>query len=107
MKIRACSTIGTGLLIYMAVAWPADMAATYIVNEDSHPHPVAAGEATRFSVESAENVTRMDVKCSLEGEGGKPLAAVTLRTQGLTAVEWPFSSRTIRVNQIVILTSQH
>jgi hypothetical protein len=99
MKIHACSTIGTGLLIYTAVAWPTDMAASYIVNEDSHPHQVAAGEATRFSVESAETVTRMDVKCSLEGEDGKPLTAVTMRTQGLTDVEWPFSSRTIRVDQ--------
>ena len=99
MKLSACSTIGTGLLITMAVAWPADMAAAYIVNEDSHPHQVAAGEATRFSVESAETATRMDVKCSLEGEDGKPLTAVTLRTQGLTDVEWPFSSRTIRVDQ--------
>ena len=99
MLIRACGAIGTGLLIYMTVAWPADMTAAYIVNEDSHPHQVAAGEATRFSVESAEIVTRMDVKCSLEGECGKPLTAVTLRTQGLTDVEWPFSSKTIRVDQ--------
>jgi hypothetical protein len=32
-------------------------------------------------------------------EGGKPLVAATLRTQGLTDVEWPFSSKTIRVVQ--------
>jgi hypothetical protein len=99
MLIRACGAIGTGLLLYCAVVWPADMTAAYVINEDSHPHQLAAGEATRFSVESAETVARMDVKCSLEGEGGKPLAAVTLRTQGLTDVEWPFPTRTIRVDQ--------
>ena len=88
-----------GLLIHTAVVWSADMAAAYIINEDSQPHPVAPGEAARFSVEATKTVARMDVKCSLEGDGGMPLTAVTLRTQGLSEVEWPFPTLTIRVDK--------
>jgi hypothetical protein len=80
------------------------MAAAYITNEDSHPHPVAAGETSRFTLELARAVGRMDVKCSLEGDSGMPLTAVTLRTRGLTDVVWPFPTRTIRVEQKSILT---
>jgi hypothetical protein len=76
-----------------------NMAATYILNEDSHPHPVHPGGTARFSLEASRLIARMDVKCSLEGEDGKPVAAVTLRTQGLTGVQWPFPSRSIRVEQ--------
>ena len=36
---------------------------------------------------------------SLEGDGGMPLTAVTLRTQGLTDVDWPFATLTIRVER--------
>ena len=75
------------------------MTAAYITNEYSHPHQVAAGEATRFTVEASETVARMDVKCSLEGDGVMPLTAVTLRTQGLTEVEWPFSALTIQAGR--------
>ena len=99
MLVRTCCAIVTGLLIHTAVVWSADMNAVYIVNEDSHPHQVAPGEAARFSVEAAGTVARMDVKCSLEGDGGMPLTAVTLRTQGLTDVDWPFATRTIRVER--------
>ena len=99
MLIRTCCAIVTGLLIHTAVVWPADMTAAYIINEDSHPHQVGPGEAARFSVEATKTVARMDVKCSLEGDGGMPLTAVTLRTQGLTEVEWPFPTLTIRVDQ--------
>ena len=99
MFIRTCSAIVTGLLIHTAVVWSADRPAAYIINEDSHPHPVAPGEATRFSVGAAKTVARMDVKCSLEGDGGMPLTAVTLRTRGLTDVDWPFATRTIRVER--------
>jgi len=95
MLIRTRCAIGAVLL----AVWSVDMTAAYIVNEDSHPHPVAPGETTRFSVEQARTVGRMDVKCSLEGDGGKPLTAVTLRTRGLSEVEWPFPTRTIRVEQ--------
>jgi hypothetical protein len=107
MLVRTCCAIVTGLLIHAAVVWSADMTNAYIINEDSHPHQVAPGEAARFSVEATRTVAHMDVKCSLEGDGGMPLTGVTLRTQGLTDVEWPFSTRTIRLDQIVILTSQH
>ena len=61
MFIRTCCAIVTGLLIHVAVAWSADMAAAYIINEDSHPHPVMAGEAARFTVETSKTVARMDV----------------------------------------------
>jgi hypothetical protein len=99
MLIRTCCAIVTGLLIHTAVAWPADMTVAYIINEDSHPHPVAPGEAARFSVEVTKTVARMDVKCSLEGDAGMPLTAVALRTQGLSEVEWPFPGLTIRVDK--------
>jgi hypothetical protein len=99
MFIRICCAIVTGLLIHTAVAWSADITAAYITNEDSHPHQVAPGEATRFTVEASKTVARMDVKCSLEGDGGMPLTAVTLRTQGLIEVEWPFPTLTIRVDR--------
>jgi hypothetical protein len=99
MLIRTCCAIVTGLLIHTAVVWSADMPAAYIINEDSHPHQVAAGAVTRFSVEAAKTLARMDVKCSLEGDGGMPLTAVTLRTRGLTDVEWPFPTLTIRLDR--------
>jgi hypothetical protein len=99
MLVRTCCAIVTGLLIHTAVAWPADMTVAYIINEDSHPHPVAPGEAARFSVEATRTVARMDVKCSLEGDAGMPLTAVALRTQGLSEVEWPFPGLTIRVDK--------
>lgn len=99
MLVRTCCAIVTGLLIYTTVVWSADMTAAHIINEDSHPHQVAAGAVTRFSVEAAKTLARMDVKCSLEGDGGMPLTAVTLRTQGLTDVEWPFATLTIRVDR--------
>ena len=99
MSMRNCCATGIALLINSAVVWASDMPATYIINEDSHPHPVAPGEVTRFSVEAAETVARMDVKCSLEGDGGMPVTAVTLRTKGLTDVDWPYATRTIRVEQ--------
>ena len=99
MLVRICCAIGSVLLVSMAVVRSADMTAAYIINEDSHPHPVAVGETTRFSVEPSTTVGRMDVKCSLEGDSGMPLTAVTLRTRGLGDVEWPFPTRTIRVEQ--------
>jgi hypothetical protein len=99
MSIGLCSAIGIFLLINTAVVWPANITAAYIINEDSHPHQVGPGEAARFSVEAIKSVARMDVKCSLEGDGGLPLTAVTLRTQGLIEVEWPFPTLTIRVDQ--------
>jgi len=99
MSIPAWQTIVAGLLIYTGAVWSADMAVAYIINEDSHPHRVAAGEAARFSVEATGTVARVDVKCTLEGNGGMPLIAVTLRTEGLVEVEWPFATQTIRVDQ--------
>ena len=99
MLVRIWLVIITGLLIHTAVLRSADMTAAYIINEDSHPHQVAPGEVARFSVEATRTVARVDVKCSLEGDGGMPLTAVTLRTQGLTEVEWTFSTRTIRLEK--------
>jgi acyl dehydratase len=99
MFIRLYRLIGSGLLVYSAVVCSADTTAAHIINEDSHPHPVAAGETARFSVEPTRIVARVDVKCSLEGDGGMPLTAVTLRTRGLTEVEWPFPTLTIRVGR--------
>jgi hypothetical protein len=75
------------------------MAAAYIINEDSHPHPVAPGETARFDVEPTSTMARLDVKCSLEGDAGLPLTAVTLRTRGLSEVEWPFPTLTIGVER--------
>jgi hypothetical protein len=75
----------------------ADETRAYILNEDSHPHQVAPGDAARFSLQPVKLLARMDVKCSLQAEAGKPFTAVTLRTHGLTGVHWPFPTRTIRV----------
>ena len=77
----------------------ADLAAAYIVNEDSHPHRVSPGESARFSLEPAGHAGRMDVKCSLEADDDMILTGVTLRTQGLDDVEWPFPTRTIKLEQ--------
>jgi hypothetical protein len=85
------------LLILSTTVQAEEMPRAYIQNEDSHPHEVASGKVARFYLEPAKLVAQMDVKCSLQGDDGKPLAAVTLRTHGLTEVQWPFSTRTIRV----------
>jgi hypothetical protein len=97
--IRNCSVIGFGLLVYSGLVCTADTAAAYIINEDSHPHRVAPGGTARFDVESTNSVARLNVKCSLEGDDGLPLTAVTLRTRGLSEVEWPFAAQTIRVER--------
>lgn len=99
--MRLCSTFAIGIVVftYTTVAQPADMIRAYILNEDSHPHQVRSGGSARFSLEPGMVVARMDVKCSLEGDNGEPLTAVTLRTHGLTDVHWPFPTRTIRVDK--------
>ena len=78
---------------------PADLAAAYIVNEDSHPHRVSPGESARFSLEPAGHAGRMDVKCSLQADDEMILSGVTLRTQGLDDVKWPFPTRTIKLER--------
>ena len=87
------------LLIPTAVAQTVDLPHAYIQNEDSHPHQVHPGKTARFYLESSQVAGQMNVKCSLEGDDGRPLTAVTLRTHGLTDVQWPFPTRTIRVDK--------
>jgi len=86
------------LLIPTAVAQTEEMPRAFIQNEDSHPHQVSSGDAARFYLEPSTTTALMDVKCSLEGDGGQSLSSVTLRTHGLTDVQWPFPTRTIRVD---------
>ena len=74
------------------------MPRAFIQKEDSNPHQVSSGDAARFYLEPGTTTALMDVKCSLEGDGGQPLSAVILRTHGLTDVQWPFPTRTIRVD---------
>ena len=99
MRSQLACVIATVVFIYTSAGQSADMPRTFIQNEDSHPHEVAAGEATRFTLEATAQVARMDVKCSLEGDVGKPLTSVTLRVHGITDVEWPFATRSIRVER--------
>jgi hypothetical protein len=84
-----------------ADALSADLAAAYIVNEDSHRHRVLPGESARFSLEPAGHVGRMDVKCPLEADDEMKLTGVTLRTRGLGDVKWPFQTRTIKLERKV------
>jgi hypothetical protein len=77
----------------------ADPMRAWVLNEDSHPHSLAPGEAARFSLEVGEPAALMDVKCSLAGDEGQPPVAVTLRTHGLAEVRWPYPSRTIHVER--------
>jgi hypothetical protein len=93
--------ISTCLLAAIAPLRAAEPVRVYIVNEDSHPHEVAPGESTRFTLEAAAGGALMDVKCSLRGDGDKPLASVTLRTHGLTDIRWPFPGRSIRLARAV------
>ena len=102
MRLWTTNAIGIVSLIHTLAAHPADMLRSYIQNEDSHPHQVASGNAARFYLDSNKITARMDVKCSLEGDNGKPLAAVTLRTHGLTGVQWPYPARTIRVEERIV-----
>lgn len=83
----------------MAPEMAAKTGVAHIFNEDSHPHQVLPGEAARFTIEAAAHAARVDVKCSLQGDEGKPLGAVTLRTHGLSNVVWPFPTLTIPVDQ--------
>jgi len=87
------------LFILTSVASAADVIPAYVLNEDSHPHQVLAGDVARFTVDTGKLVGFMDVKCFLEGDNGKPLTAVTLRSHGLTDVRWPFPGRTIQVDK--------
>ena len=96
MRLCMVCAIGIALFTHTIVSQSADMVRAYILNEDSHPHQVPFGNSARFFLEPGKVAAWMDVKCSLEGDDGKPLTAVTLRTHGLTEVQWPFSTRTIR-----------
>jgi len=89
---------GIALLLPMAVAHGADLPRAYIQNEDSHPHQVAPGNSARFAIEAAPDGARMDVKCTLEGDNGAPLAAVTLHSRGLADLQWPYPAHTIRID---------
>ena len=93
--------IAACLLAGIAASPAAEPVRVYIVNEDSHPHEVAPGASTRFSLEAAAAGALMDVKCSLRGDGDKPLSSVTLRTHGLTDVRWPFPGRSIRHAEVI------
>ena len=93
------------LFILTSVASAADVIPAYVLNEDSHPHQVLAGDVARFTVDTGKLVGFMDVKCFLEGDNGKPLTAVTLRSHGLTDVRWPFPGRTIQVDKKMNSTS--
>jgi hypothetical protein len=99
--MRLCTACAIGILLFThtMVTESADMVRAYILNEDSHPHQVPFGDSARFFLEPGKVVAWMDVKCSLEGDKGKPLTAVTLRTHGLIDVQWPFPTRTIRVDK--------
>lgn len=93
--IYACEIF---LLMPLAASQSADLLPAYIQNEDSHPHQVSPGNSARFSLEPGPAGARMDVKCSLEGDNGEPLSAVTLRTRGLVRLRWPYTTRTIRID---------
>jgi len=98
MRLWLSCIFGLNLLIPAANVQTGEMPRAFIQNEDSHPHQVSSGDAARFYLEPGTTTALMDVKCSLEGEGGQPLSSVTLRTHGLTNVQWPFPTRTIRVD---------
>jgi hypothetical protein len=91
--------VGLGFFVQMVDAGSAELPIAHIINEDSHPHSVKVGETAHFSIEASADVARVDVKCSLEGDEGMPLSAVTLRSYGLSNVAWPFPTLTIRVEQ--------
>jgi len=94
-------TLAACLLAIVAAGRAAEPVRVYILNEDSHLHEVAAGASTRFTLEAAAAGALMDVKCSLRGDGDKPLTSVTLKTHGLTDIRWPFPGRSIRLVQAV------
>jgi hypothetical protein len=98
MRQSLSYVFGFNLLIVTTIFQAGDMPRAFIQNEDSHPHQVPSGEVARFYLEPGTTTALMDVKCSLEGDDGQPLSAVTLRTHGLTDVQWPFPTRTIRVD---------
>jgi hypothetical protein len=99
MKLVLFCSVGFGLFVQMVNAGSAELPIAHIINEDSHPHSVKVGETAYFSIEASADVARVDVKCSLEGDEGMPLSAVTLRSHGLSNVAWPFPTLTIRVEQ--------
>ncbi len=99
IKLVPFCALGFGFFVQMVDAGSAELPIAHIINEDSHPHSVKVGEAARFSIEAAAYAARVDVKCSLEGDEGMPLSAVTLRSHGLSNVAWPFATLTIRVEQ--------
>ena len=98
MRLWLPYVFGLNLLILTTNVQTEEMPRAFIQNEDSHPHDVSSGDAARFYLGPITTTALMDVKCSLEGDGGQPLSSVTLRTHGLTDVQWPFPTRTIRVD---------
>jgi hypothetical protein len=99
VKIALFWAVGCGFFVQMVDAGSAELPIAPIINEDSHPHSVKVGETARFSIEASADAARVDVKCSLEGDEGMPLSAVTLRSHGLSNIAWPFPALTIRVEQ--------
>ncbi len=98
MRLWLSFVYGINLLILTTNVQTEEMPRAFIQNEDSHPHEVSPGDAARFYLEPSTTTALMDVKCSLEGDGGQPLSSITLRTHGLTNVRCPFPTRTIRVD---------
>ena len=99
MRLWLSCIFGINFLILTTAVQAAEIPRAFIQNEDSHPHQVSSGNSARFSLEPVKIAALMDVKCSLEGDDSQPLTAVTLRTHGLTDVQWPFLTRTIRVDK--------
>jgi hypothetical protein len=94
--------IGILLLNYNSTTVATDRIAAYLQNDDSHPYTVAPGDSARFTIGHSQAAAFMDVKCSLEGDMGMPVSAVILRTRGLTDIQWPFASHTIRIDGKIV-----
>jgi hypothetical protein len=97
MQLLLVFALGLGLLSHSSATPAQEIVPAYILNEDSHPHRVLPGKTARFNIEAGQPGARMDVKCSLQGDGGRALSIIILRSRGLANLQWPFPTRAIRV----------
>jgi hypothetical protein len=102
MQSAATLFIGILLLNFSSTTVATDQITAYLQNDDSHSYSVAPGDSVRFTIGYSHAAAFMDIKGSLEGDKGMPVSAVVLRTRGLTDIQWPFASHTIRIEGKIV-----
>lgn len=83
--IRFRFSPAAALIVTATAACSEPLGQVYMLNEDSHPHPVRPGKAAKIFVPAAPEPRRLDVKCTLSGA---PTARVRIAYSGVEPIGW-------------------